>query len=350
MARIASESKGGFYATPLDEMALVLKSLIVEPSLAENSDPRDFFIYDPCCGQGVALSMLHKEMQRKGAKSVFAYGAELEEGRAQLARDELDFVLHDGYQNVRTEAKFSLLWLNPPYQDSFNERTELTFLRALTSAKTGVLMKGGILLFCIPQYVLVSTAGVLSARFSDLQVFRFTDENYDVFKQVVVVGRYGKMTQSEQKRMYKSLIAIGEGEKDILPTLEDMTEFVIPPCDQVGVPMFRAGVLDIQELSRDMATSPLLNDITKRVVAVGGSVVMKRPLLPLKPAHMGVAIAAGAVGGNMGSHIITGVTKQRIDVEAIIDEDTGHKKGERKTFHYTSIVRAFTEQGVVDLV
>jgi hypothetical protein len=47
---------------------------------------------------------------------------------------------------------------------NFNERTELTFLRALAGTKQGVLQKDGILLFCIPQYVVKDTAGVLSRR------------------------------------------------------------------------------------------------------------------------------------------------------------------------------------------
>jgi hypothetical protein len=345
MARLASEAKGGFFATPVDEMELVLRGLHVD----EGKEDDPYFIYDPCCGEGVALSMLSEEMKRIGAKQCRAYGAELEAGRAEFAQDILDVVIADGYQNVRTEPKFSLLWLNPPYQDGFSERTELTFLRALTGAKQGVLIKGGWLLFCIPQYVLKDTAGVLSARFQDIAVYRFTDANYETFKQVVVLARFGKAPASEQKRTYKALITIGEGEKDLLPTLEEMMPIIVPPCDQPTAPMFRAGPMDLLELAKDIQDSPLFEEITKRLVPVGSAVAMKRPLLPLKAAHMGVAIASGAVGGNMGTHFISGVTKQRTDVEPIIDEETGKRKGERTTLHFTSIVRAFTPAGIFDL-
>jgi hypothetical protein len=231
----------------------------------------------------------------------------------------------------------------------FSERTELTFLRALTGVKQGVLIKGGWLLFCIPQYVLKDTAGVICARFNEISVYRFTDENYEVFKQVVVLARFGKAPAAEQKRTYKALITIGEGEKDLLPTLDEMLPFIVPTCDQSDAPMFRAGAMNVLELSKDIMNSPLLSEIEKRLAPVSSAVTMKRPLLPLKAAHMGIAIASGAIGGNMGTHFISGVTKQKIDVEPIIDEDTGKRKGERTILHFTSIVRAFTPAGIFDL-
>lgn len=49
------------------------------------------------------------------------------------------------------------------------------------------------------------------------------------------------------------------------------------------------------------------------------------------------------------SLFITGVTKQRTDTEKMYSDD-GVYTGERRTLHYTSVVRAFTnEYGVVDL-
>lgn len=47
MARIASESKGGFYATPEKEIHLVASRLRAQGAGEIN-------LYDPCCGKGVA--------------------------------------------------------------------------------------------------------------------------------------------------------------------------------------------------------------------------------------------------------------------------------------------------------
>ncbi|MDQ0896415.1 MULTISPECIES: DUF6094 domain-containing protein [unclassified Paenibacillus] len=345
MARLASESKAGYYATPPEEMELLLRALHV-PEVAAAEKP--IYIYDPCCGEGEALSMLTQAFHEKGAVNTRSYGSEIEDGRYEVAAEVLDHVLHEGYQFVRTEPKFSLLWLNPPYQDGFSERTELTFLRALTGSKQGVLQKGGILLFCIPQYVVKDTAGVLSGRFLDLKVFRFTDANYDVFKQVVVVGRLGKAPAADQKKAYKTLVAIGEGERDMLPTLEDMEPFDIPPCDTDGEPLFRAGPLHPEEMAKDFESSAVLGDIRSRLAQLSSAATMKRPMLPLKPGHLGISIASGAVGGNMGNHIIAGVTKKRTDDEAMHDDD-GNYVGTRRIHHFASIIRVFTPDGVIDL-
>lgn len=298
MARLASEAKAGFYATPPEEMELVLRALHV----GEHAEDDPFFIYDPCCGEGVALQMIQDVMKGFQAK-VVSYGSEIEEGRVDDARERLDVVLHEAYQNVRTESKFSLLWLNPPYQENVDgERTELTFLRALTDLRKGVLQKGGILLFCIPQHVLVDTAGVLSGRFRDMSIYRFTDNNYEVFKQVVVVAKFDRAPISEQKKAFKALQMVGRGNKQLVPTLDKMEPFIVPACATKDPPYYRAGMTDPKELAKDLQKSPLLEELVKRVVPKNRSSILKRPMLPLKPAHMGIAIAAGAVGGNMGNH------------------------------------------------
>ncbi|MDT3417104.1 type I restriction-modification system DNA methylase subunit [Brevibacillus aydinogluensis] len=51
MARIASESKGGYYATPEKEMRLIASRLSVQGAGMIN-------LYDPCCGKGAALRIL----------------------------------------------------------------------------------------------------------------------------------------------------------------------------------------------------------------------------------------------------------------------------------------------------
>lgn len=75
---------------------------------------------------------------------------------------------------------------------------------------------------------------------------------------------------------------------------------------------------------------------------------MKRPLLPLKLAHAGIAIAAGAVGGNMGTHIVVGLTKPVTEL-AEVDDDEGLVKKEIYTKHHKSVVRVFAQDGIHEL-
>lgn len=347
MARLASEAKGGFYATPVAEMELVLQAMQVDLATASEEQ---IFIYDPCCGEGEALRMIAEKL-RSFQANVRTYGAEIEADRAQAASEVLDNVIHDAYQHVRVEPfGMSLLWLNPPYQqDVDGKRAELHFLKALTDLRKGVLQKGGVLLFCIPQHVLVDTAGILAGRFSDISVYRFTDDHFDVFKQVVVVARFERAAVKTQKDQYNQLVQLGKIDPTFLPTLAEMKEFTIPASSTGKTPYFRANAAKVEELIEDMKTSMLFSEISAKLVPQTQKIQMKRPLLPLKPAHAGIALAAGAVGGNLGTHIVSGVTKPRTDVETMYDAE-GNRTGERRTLHFTSIVRAFSnEYGVVDL-
>lgn len=343
MARIASQSKGGFYATPEGQMSLLL------PHLRVLEGEGNLNLLDPCAGEGEVLHQLGEHFRFSLNTPAITYGVELEENRYHKAKSILDHAIHDGYENVRTEENFNLVWLNPPYDEVFHERTELRFLRTLSSKSKNVFAEGSLLLFCVPQYVLDKCAVILSERFRDIKVYRFTDPAYDVFKQVVVFGYFGKPTNREDlktTREYLKRIA-KQGPGDLL-TLEDIEEeFYVKPSKS-PVTMFRAGKLRPQELFHDLKDSSLFVEFEKRVTPVVRKSTMRRPLLPLKLAHAGIAIASGAVGGNMGSHIVVGLTKPVTELQEV-EDDEGLAKKEIYTKHHKSIVRVFTQDGIHEL-
>ncbi len=195
MSRIASQSKGGYYPTPLKELQLIL------PHLAVNASEVTPFInaYDPCCGEGEAIHCLGEHIKTKTKAEVTTFGVELERTRCETAATVLKHVVNDGYETVRTEAKYGVMWLNPPYDDVFKERTELVFLRTLSSTSKNVLQQGALLMFCILQHVLNDCAPILGSRFKDVKVYRFTDDNFPVYDQVVVFAYFKKPTYQEQR-------------------------------------------------------------------------------------------------------------------------------------------------------
>ncbi|MEF2246444.1 DUF6094 domain-containing protein [Paenibacillus sp. IITD108] len=339
MARIASQSKGGYYPTPVEELHLLCKYL---QGVLENEESI-INLLDPCCGEGEALHMIAQALG--DSRCIQTYGVELEEGRVNKAASYLKHVLHDGYENMRTEAKFSLLWLNPPYDERFGERVELTFLKALTG-RNNMLERDGLLLFCVPQHVLKPAAGVISGRFRDVKVFRFTDANYLVFKQVILIARYGKSQDS--KAIYKWLRGLGDQGPEAIPTLQEIDEVMKVFSSTGPIQYFRAGRLKLNELQMDFSNSPLLTEVGNKISPKSTRASMKNPMLPLKPTHTGIAIASGAVGGNMGTHIISGITKATTDVEEVRDED-GNCTGEMITKSFQSIVRVFSPSGIYDL-
>ncbi|HET7658430.1 MAG TPA: DUF6094 domain-containing protein [Bacillales bacterium] len=115
MARLATQSKRGYYPTPVNELNLMKDRLVVNHDETIN-------LMDPCCGTGEALGLLNVYLRSVGAKSM-SYGVELEGTRAVSAAIELDHVIHDGYETMRTETHHSLLFLNPPYQPISRNRS-----------------------------------------------------------------------------------------------------------------------------------------------------------------------------------------------------------------------------------
>ncbi|WP_368502691.1 DUF6094 domain-containing protein (plasmid) [Alkalihalophilus sp. As8PL] len=346
MARIASESKLGYYPWPLDELKLIENAMSVKGEGVLN-------MIDPCCGKGEALAHMQQHLKQQ-YQAVSTYGVELEKTRYEQANQVLDYCLNEGYENVRTENKYNLVLLNPPYDEVFHERTELRFLRALSSKSKNIFAPDSLLLFCVPQYVLGACANVLSSRFKDIKVYRFTDNHFDVFKQVVVFAHFGRPDKEERKKTSAYLRQIAKKEVDgslvPLPTLEelDTENFTIKFDGAQPIELFRAGRLNAEELLRDLASSGLLQDVEKELTPLENRAVMGRPMLPLKPTHGGIAVASGPISGNLGNHIISGITKQVTEVKAIHD-DEGRQTGEEYTKHFKSIVRSFTAEGVFDL-
>jgi len=323
MARIASQSQGGYYVTPTEEVNLICKRLRVKQGTLIN-------ILDPCCGEAEALKQMGDHLIVSGANPMM-YGVELEEDRAEWAKQLLNKVVKGGYETLRASNEvFSYQWLNPPYDQARNgSRMELNFLRDLT-APSKYLQPGGLLGFCIPQHVLVDCAHLLAFRFEKIHVYRFTDKNFPVFKQIVVFGyrMKGRGDPEKVKVIKEWLTTLGECSPEALPSLdaEDGVVFNIP--ESAGeVKRFRGYILDPIEIAMDIDSSSAWKDFENLLMPANlrNEAKLKSPVLPLKPAHMATAIAAGAVGGNMTDHILVGLTDKKTEVS------TKYEEGENNT-------------------
>lgn len=342
MARLAAQAKGGYYPTPPAEMAHVAARLAVEPGSSVN-------LLDPCAGRGEALRQLADALAAKGAK-VATYGVEIERERAEAAAQILDRVVKGGYEHLRcSRGVMSLMWLNPPYDHNrLGGRVEVDFLWDLT-APDGYLVPGGLVMYCIPQESLAPAALLLATRLQDLAVYRFTDAGYPAFHQVVVFGYRTKTRRGPEARRDKErLEALARAGPEALPPLDadDGVRFSVPPAPG-PVALFRGGLLDPEEIARDVAASPLWEKLPGLLVPDTGGARLRRPLLPLKLAHMALAIAAGAVDGNMGTHILEGTARKVVD-RTEEDAGDGTTRVVEVERHVTT-VRVFTREGVYEL-
>jgi hypothetical protein len=316
-------------------MALVCRRLVVTPGTAVN-------LFDPCAGEGRALRQMAEDLVTKGAQ-VTTYGIELEPSRAQKARELLNHVIAGGYETIRmTNGAVSAMWLNPPYADMKGSgRVETVFLRDLTRER---LQPGGLLMFCIPQSSLADCASVLASRFKDIEVYRFTNEHYPQYRQVVVFGYRRDKNDSGPgaRRVSEKLAYLGKHGPEVLKTLDilDGKVYTIPPAAK-EISLFRGSEITKDEIEEALAKSTAFKKMEELISPPPlVRVKMKTPILPLKLAHIGTAIAAGAVGGNMGNHVVVGNTKK---VVRTFDRD---EKTVVQTEQMITTVKVFSPQGI----
>lgn len=336
MARLASIEKAGFYPTPLEETDLICSRLTAEPG-------SKITILDPCCGEGIALEKMANSLKAQGA-DVVSYGVELEEGRARKARDYIDNVICSPYEDaIITPQAFSFMYLNPPYMHYGSERAEVVFLRDLTDPVKGKLQPGGLLGFCIPEKVLKDAALLLAVRFHNIKVYRFT-ENYPAYKQIVVFGyRRKKRPSTDEFRETKEWLS----NLDIIPRLnvEDGITFTIPSSIN-EIKTFKPAQPSKDEVMNALQQSSAWKRAEELLPRLKQIQDRKPPVLPLKTAHIAVAIAAGAIGGSMGNHLLVGKSKKVVDSTVVPDE-----KGvtETQTERVITTVRVFSRDGIFDL-
>ena len=194
MARLASQEKLGYYKTPLSIIKRIKQSFIIEPGSR---------FFDPCCGDGEALSVLAENA------NVETLAVELEKGRYLSAKEKLDRV---HWADAIVEVKMSpgsvdFLFLNPPYDyddgEEYHkrERLELFFLKKYLST----IAQKGWLIFIIPvQTLRLYDIRVMLSRLTDLSVFRFPDGEFEKFKQIIIIGRKKRLTIDAEKKISAS--------------------------------------------------------------------------------------------------------------------------------------------------
>ncbi len=110
LAHLRSKAVLGYFPMPPRVVAAIARHLA--PSAGGGQ--RVVRLLDPCAGEGLAATTLAR------ALGATAYGIELHPGRAERARASLDHVLAaDALGGVKVaQGAFSLLLLNPPYDDA----------------------------------------------------------------------------------------------------------------------------------------------------------------------------------------------------------------------------------------
>lgn len=189
MARKESVAVAGYFPTAAHLVPRIAR--LVAPHFGEG----DVSFMDPCAGEGDAILGLMTALVKTQKHQLYAIEMEatrfdaLKDKAAEISYHLNKHLIHGDAFRVTFEAGergVSLLYLNPPYDlDRVYGRLEQRFLVRFTKALT----LNGILLFVVPYYALKSSAELLATEYSNIQCFKFPDEDFGIYKQVVLFAQ-----------------------------------------------------------------------------------------------------------------------------------------------------------------
>jgi SAM-dependent methyltransferase len=318
MARLGSQAKAGFYPTPEKVCGQLKQLLDIE---------QDARLLDPCCGKGKTLDFLAEDTAGE------SFGIELDHQRATEARGRLPHVLWgDSLVEIRiSPASFGLLYLNPPYDyamapDGKAERLEVQFLKRYQN----VLQKDGWLVLVIPYTILRFCAAVLARHFEMLQVFAFPEEEFQVFKQCVVLGRKRQLVAKDQaSKTERSLVRLaGYVPDEFLATIPELAKCAFPmtiPAPTGLLNTFKSTRIDPLEAVPLVRKCGLLVDVLHDLTPRQCNSI--RPLAPLENGHLALLLAGGYMNGEIeldGKRlVIKGVVSKSEKVQSVSENAAG---------------------------
>lgn len=314
--RLAAQAKMGYYPTP-EGVTEIIKNYL-KPS---NGLIR---ILDPCAGEGKALKAIGKHLKAE------TYGVEIDSDRGRSAKRILTRVLVTDYQKARISREgFSLLWLNPPYDWSVTsgdiekaERYERIFLRDTIK----YLSPEGILVYLIPQKRLDGhLTRILSYRFKKLKVYRFPEEDYKEFNQLIILGvlKPKPLKENDASRYLKDCGM----KKAIVPHLPSKPKAIYSvPVSPNKRLQFTTKAIDPGELEQEIRDHGLFEQFKEMIVPL--KMVEKiRPIMKLRHGHLAQIIACGFINGvvwdrkHQNPLLIKGATKKEVQRSVEVEEN-----------------------------
>jgi len=336
--RLAAQAKMGYYPTPLPVISLIKDILI-------RNGRGNIRLLDPCAGEGTALKQIGEMLCAE------TYGIELDRHRGQIAKENLTQCLITDYMATRiSNQAFSMLYLNPPYEwairndeVSVSERYERTFLRNTIR----YLIPNGILIYLIPQGRLDKTiAKILAFRFTDVKVYRFPEDEYRPFKQIVLFGVLKKRAEHD-KDLARYLTQIGHL-KSFVPFLDRADcKYAVPFSPPSRNLLFRTTTIDPAELEIEIGKYGLNNKISRLVKPLTLSERIK-PIMPLRQGHLAQLLACGMMNGVVFDRdgrnplVVKGITRKEVETR------TEYEDGKEKIIETDKIVitiNAINENG-----
>lgn len=293
VGHLMNEIKMGYYPTDTSHVEMIKKA-IVFPETKVN-------VFDPCCGEGLALETLTNDVNAE------SFGIELDELRRVEADSRIDHMGYGSYFYSRIgHDVFHCIFLNPPYlnqlgKDGVKTRSEKRFL----VESLHQLMMGGLIIYIIPYYRLTyDICRVLCDNFRDISVYRFLDDEFSKFSQIVVLGIKKEREDGSDEAEILSQYATHKENIPMICELKPDT-YILPDIPK-DVELFRGAEFNLGELKRQLASSKSIEMLFEKSKL---EQMVHRPLLPLNLGQVGLIGGSGLINGYVDCdepHVIKG--------------------------------------------
>lgn len=287
--------KNGYFPTDEVTLSRILGALDIGASHVR--------VFDPCCGEGVALAEVKHHLTECGA-AVSSFGVEFDAERAWHAKSLLDRVVHSDVADVFVTARsIGLLFLNPPYgnvvsdkagtgERANGDRFEKQFLRRTLSW----MQFGGVMVLIVPHYVLdTEFSSIIARNFERVEVFMAPEQQ---FKQCVIFG-VKRRSDAPDPALVKRLELVGSGTlPPELPEQWSEEPYLVPQASDDSSFVFNAIRIDAAQLEVElerMANATLWPQFEPMFSSLARS--HRRPLRDLSRWHLALALAAGQISG-----------------------------------------------------
>jgi hypothetical protein len=350
--RLAGKEKLGFYATPPLSQIRIINFLQGERKGVTR-------LLDPCAGYGVAISAATEHLKQLGANTK-SYGVELSDERGPSLRQAVDHGIHGDWANVSMTAQsVSLLWANPPYDQEMissedvekgekSQRMEYRFLQSSMPK----LAYDGVLVYIVPLHILQTKryASYICNHFRDIRIYRFPDEEYDAYKQVVLFAYRKKYSAGGINEIIPEY---GLDElPPVLPTEPD-AHYLVPALPNQKINYH----IDILEDEVVLARVRSHGAHTTRQWAQHTQAKDEsefQPIVKLNTGHIGHLITSGQIGVvQLPNQLTIGRVSKAKDIivkGTYIDAEGEEKQNVIARDHFVTTVTSLTRQGEIKTI
>jgi hypothetical protein len=319
MARLGNAANFGY--VPLSPLATAAIPTYIDLPDLTDAERQRLRICDPCVGEGGALSAIADGLSIPKARR---YACDIHAGRAQQAATTAGHVLcGDALKSlVAAERAFACLYCNPPFDNDGAEEgggrlEEKFFDRAIRTGRW--VQSGGIVILVAPQDIFARPSFLEDlASCLDATSAHALPSDIRHFREVVVFGVARKRERRGEERAveHARLARMFAG---VLPILAPQTEprYRLPIPEERRVVWKLAASGSAREAQQDVAVSGGAWNSTAYQQRTRASAPVMHPLMPMKRAYIGFAIANGRLNGTTlpigeAPHLVKGGTIEQV--------------------------------------